>query len=152
MSNAVLRPLSADETKRLKLEQLLAMSNRIGNAVAADIAALESGKFEALATADPEIEKLCALYGREVKALKAAGGAKGAPGALISALKESGARMNALLKRHGILVSAMRNAAEGIVHAVAEEVERTRNNASPYGATPKVKRATPAAIVYNRVI
>ena len=142
----------ADKAKRLKLEQLLAMSNRIGNAIAADIAALESGKFNALATADPEIEKLCALYGREVTALKASGGIKNAPGTLLAAMKQSGARLNGLLRRHALLLGAMRNAAEGIVHAVAEEVEKTRASRAPYGAKPKSARGTPAAIVYNRVV
>jgi len=151
MSNPTLK-LDADKIKQLKLEQLLAMSNRIGNAVAADIAALESGKFSELATADPEIEKLCALYGREVMALKASGGIKGAPGALLAALKESGARLTSLLKRHGLLVGAMRSASEGIIHAVAEEVEKTRASKAPYGAKPKAPRGTPAAIVYNRVV
>jgi hypothetical protein len=151
MSNAAFK-LDADKTKQLKLEQLLAMSNRIGNAIASDIAALEHGKFDALATTDPEIEKLCALYGREVIALKASGGLKGAPTPLLAALKESGARLNALLKRHGLLVGAMRNAAEGIVHAVAEEVEKTRAAKAPYSAKPKAPRGTSGAIVYNRVV
>jgi hypothetical protein len=151
MSNPAIK-LDADKAKELKLEQLLALSNRIGNAIAADIAALEGGKFNELATADPEIERLCALYGREVVALKASGGIKGAPGALLAALKESGARLNSLLKRHGLLVGAMRNASEGIVHAVADEVEKTRTSKAPYGATPKAKRGSPGAIVYNRVV
>ncbi|HYM17645.1 MAG TPA: hypothetical protein VEU06_03700 [Micropepsaceae bacterium] len=151
MSNAAFK-LDADKTKQLKLEQLLAMSNRIGNAIASDIAALEHGKFDALATTDPEIEKLCALYGREVIALKASGGLKGAPTPLLAALKESGARLNALLKRHGLLVGAMRNAAEGIVHAVAEEVEKTRAAKAPYSAKPKAPHGTSGAIVYNRVV
>jgi hypothetical protein len=151
MSNPAMT-LDADKTRILKLEQLLAMSNRIGNAIAADITALESGKFDTLASADPEIEKLCALYGREVTALKSSGGINHAPRPLVAALKESGARLNGLLKRHNLLVGAMRNAAEGIVQAVAEEVEKTRANAAPYAASPKAKRGTPGAIVYNRVV
>ena len=128
------------------------MSNRIGNAIAADIAALEDGKFDTLASGDPEIEKLCLLYGREVTAMKASGGIKGAPPALLAALKESGARLNSLLKRHGLLVGAMRHASEGIVQAVAEEVEKTRAGKAPYGAKPEAPRGKPGAIVYNRVV
>jgi len=152
MSNAAIKQMDVNETKRLKLEQLLAMSNRLCKAIAADIAALESGKLTELATADPEIERLCALYGREVMTLKASGGIKDAPAALLGALKESGAQLNGLLKKHGLLVGAMRSAAEGIVHAVAEEVEKTRASVTPYGIMPKAKRGTPGAIIYNRVI
>jgi hypothetical protein len=142
----------ADKARVVKLEQLLALSNRIGNAIAADITALESGKFDALASTDPEIEKLCALYGREVTALKSSGGIKSAPRPLVAALKESGARLNGLLKRHNLLVGAMRNAAEGIVQAVAEEVEKSRASKAPYSPKPAAPRGAPGAIVYNRLV
>jgi hypothetical protein len=151
MSNAAFK-LDAEKARELKLEQLLAMSNRIGNAIATDIEALEGGKFDALSTGDPEIEKLCLIYGREVTALKASGGIKGAPAPLLAALKESGARLKSLLKRHGLLVGAMRHASEGIVQAVAEEVEKTRARKAPYGAKPEAPRGKPGAIVYNRVV
>ena len=140
-----------DKTSELRLEQVLAMSKRLANAIAADIKALENGKFDELATADPEIERLCALYGREVTALKAAGGIRGASEEMIAALKESGERLNGLLARHGHLVLAMRNAAEGLIKTVAEEVEKVKRSARPYCAQPG-KRSSSGAIIYNRVV
>jgi hypothetical protein len=142
------------ERQKLRLEQLLVVSRRLSGAIAADIAALEQGAFGELSTTDPEIERLCAFYGREVKALKAEGGVNGAPAPLIAALKESGAQLKGLLKRHGLLVSCMREAAEGLVQAVAEGVEKSRAGAAPYTATPALKRSSGSAgaIVYNKVV
>jgi hypothetical protein len=141
------------ERRRMRLEQLLTVSRRLTEAIAEDIAALEAGAFGDLKTTDPEIERLCAFYGREVRALKAEGGVKHAPAALLAELKESGARLDRLLKRHAGLVAAMRQASEGLVQAVAEGVEKIRTGAKPYAANPKPKRASPAgAIVYNKVV
>ncbi len=145
---------AAAERQKLRLEQLLTVSRRLSGAIAADIEALERGAFGDLKTTDPEIERLCAYYGREVKALKAEGGIKQAPAQLVTALRESGARLNELLKSHERLVAAMRHAAEGLVQAVAEGVEKSRAGEMPYTANPTPKRTSPAAgaIVYNKVI
>ena len=141
-----------DATQR-RIENLLAMSNRLCDAIAADIAALEEGEFGKLASTDPEIGRLCALYGREVTALKSTGGIKNVPAQLVAALKESGGRLNTLLGHHESLVSCMRQASEGLIQAVAEEVEKTRKRGAPYSAGPKLKRETSSgAIVYNKVI
>jgi hypothetical protein len=139
-------------SQTMRLEQLLTMSRRISDAIAADIAAIEKGNVPAVGTSDPEIEKLCAHYGREVAALKSAGGIKHAPPALIAKLRESGARMKKLLSRHERLVLCMREASEGLVKAVAEEVEKTRLEGVPYTAHPGGKRGSGGAIVYNKVI
>ena len=144
---------AAKERQKLRLEQLLTVSRRLSGAIAADIEALKRGAFGELKTTDPEIERLCAFYGREVKALKADGGIKHAPGQLVAALKESGAQLNGLLKIHERLVAAMRHAAEGLVQAVAEGVAKSRAGERPYTAVPTPKRASAAgALVYNRLI
>ena len=144
---------TAKERQRLRLEQLLTVSRRLSAAIAADIEALERGAFGELKTTDPEIERLCAFYGREVKSLKADGGIKHAPAQLVTALKESGAQLNGLLKIHERLVAAMRHAAEDLVQAVAEGVQKTRAGERPYTATPAPKRASAGgAIVYNKVV
>src|SRR5260221_11963038 len=114
------------ERQKLRLEQLLTVSRRLSAAIAADIEALERGAFGELKTTDPEIERLCAFYGREVKALKADGGIKHAPAQLVAALKESGAKLNGLLKIHEGLVAAMRHAAEGLAQGGGEGVAKNR--------------------------
>ena len=141
------------ERQRLRLEQLLTVSKRLIEAISGDIAALERGAFLELKTTDPEIERLCGFYGREVRALKAEGGVKGVPAKLIAALKETGGQLDKLLVRHERLLAAMREASEGLVQAVAEGVEKLRSGARPYGQQPKPKRPlSSGAIVYNKVI
>ena len=142
------------ERQRLRLEQLLTVSRRLIEAVSGDIAALERGAFTELKTTDPEIEKLCAFYGREVRSLKAEGGIKGVPKTLIAALKESGSELDKLLVRHAHLVAAMREASEGLVQAVAEGVEQARSGSKPYTQQPTPKRValSSGAIVYNKVV
>jgi hypothetical protein len=140
------------ERQRMRLEQLLTVSQRLTAAIHEDIAALQTGAFDALRTTDPEIERLCAFYGREVRALKAEGGVKRAPAPLLAAMRESGAELDRLLKHHERMVMAMREAAEGLVKAVADGVEQARAGAAPY-KTPQTKRpATTGAIVYNNVV
>lgn len=140
------------DARTTRCEQLLTISIRIGDAIQADIEALEKGRFDALKTADPDIDRLCAIYGREIKALKADGGVKGIAAALVAKLKESGARLNGLLARHERLVTCMKNVSEGLVHAVAEEVQKARERTAPYTAAPAPKRSSTGAIVYNNVV
>ena len=136
-----------------RIEQLLVLSNRLCDAISADIAALEKGDFANLATTDPEVGRLCALYGREVMALKGASGIKTVPAPLVAALKESGGRLNHLLGQHEALVGCLRQASEGLIQTVADEVEKTRKRGAPYSPVPKSKRDTSAgAIVYNKVV
>jgi hypothetical protein len=141
------------ERQRMRLEQLLTVSRRLTAAIGEDIAALEKGALDELRTTDPEVERLCAFYGREIRALKAEGGVKRAPAPLLAAMRESGAELDRLLKHHEHLVAAMREAAEGLVKAVAEGVEQSRAGAAPYTPAPKTKRASSSgAIVYNTVV
>ena len=152
MTTATKSDPAQDATQR-RVEHLLAMSNRLCDAIAADINALEQGDFSKLATTDPEVGRLCALYGREVTALKTHGGIKTVPAPLVAALKESGKRLNGLLGHHGSLVACMRQASEGLIQVVAEEVEKTRKRGAPYSATPEAKhQKSSGAILYNRVV
>ena len=142
-----------DEQNQRRVEQLLALSNRLCDAIAADIAALEKGDFANLATTDPEVGRLCTMYGREVMGLKAAGGVKDVAAELIAALKDSGGRLTHLLGQHEALVVCLRKASEGLIQTVAEEVDKTRKRGAPYSPVPKAKRETSGgAIVYNKVI
>jgi hypothetical protein len=135
------------------LEKLLAMSKKLTDAIEGDIAALEKGAFDRLRTTDPEIAALASLYAREVAALKKAGGiGKGAPAALIAELKNLGKRMRKSLTRHERLVMCMRQASEGLIQAVADEVEKTRARTAPYTAHPHAKPAQGGAIVYDKVV
>lgn len=136
-----------------RMETLLAMSTRLCDTISTDIAALEKGDFGGIASTDPEVGRLCALYGREVLALKNSGGVKNMPAELVAALKEAGERLSRLLGQHESLVLCMRQASEGLIQAVAEEVDKSRKRGAPYSAAPKSKReSSTGAIVYNKVV
>ena len=149
MSNAI--DPGKDEARQRRLEQLLAMSTRIGDAIAVDIAALEKGQFADLRTADPDIEKLLAIYGREVKSLKADGGIGNASPDIV-ALQPLQPDQLGVAARHERLVTCMRQASEGLVKAVAEEVQKTRERGAPYAPARKPQHKPGEAIVYNRVV
>ena len=143
---------SQNATER-RMEQLLILSNRLCDAISTDIVALEKGDFGGLATTDPEVGRLCAMYGREVMGLKAANGIKDVDPDLVAALRTSGARLNHLLGQHEALVGCLRQASEGLIQTVAEEVDKTRKRGVPYSPVPKAKRESSAgAIIYNKVV
>lgn len=133
------------------LDDLLAMGQRLATAIESDIAALQAGRFNDLATADPEIERLAARYARAVSALKTSGGLKAASPSLIAKLKELGTRMKPLLARHQHLTAAMRKVSEGLVQAIALEADKIRRHHQPYGQIQKPKAAH-APLLYNKVV
>jgi hypothetical protein len=136
-----------------RLEKLLVMGRRLADAMDGDIVALNKGAFDRLHTTDPEISNLALLYSREVAALKKAGGpGKDAPAALIADLKSLGKRLKSSLTKHERLVVAMRQASEGLVQAVAEEVEKQRSRTATYSAQRGAKSGQSGALMYNKVI
>ena len=135
------------------LDKLLAMGKRLADAVAADIAALERGAFQELRTTDPQVATLAAQYAREVSALKAAGGIRNAPATMVAALKETGARLKTLLIQHDRLVHCLRQASEGVVQTIAQEVEKSSKRSVPYSPkAAQAKAASAGAIVYNKMV
>jgi hypothetical protein len=145
-------PQAKDQTQRL--EKLLVMGRRLMAAIDGDIDALNKGAFDRLHTTDPEITALASLYAREVAALKKEGGiGKGAPAALLAEMKTLGKRMKLSLTRHERLLMCMRQASEGVVQAVANEVEKARARTTPYRVGPQARQAQgAAAILYNKVV
>jgi hypothetical protein len=92
------------------------------------------------------LEQLLTVSGRLIEA-------KRAPAALLTAMRESGAQLDRLLKHHEHLVGAMREASEGLVKAVAQGVEKIRTGDAPYTPVSKAKHASSSgAIVYNKVV
>jgi hypothetical protein len=142
----------APEERSHRLANLLSMGRRLAEALDTDIKALERGDFASLATTDPEFAKLCALYARDVAAAKGSGELRAAPREITAPLKETGLRLRKLLIHHAKLVAAMREASEGLMQAVAGEVEKTRRAARPYGAQGPAKPSSGSAILYNRVV
>jgi hypothetical protein len=132
-----------------RIERLIVMAERLIVALEADIAALKSGNPAAMRTIDPEIQRLSALYGREASGLSPAT-AKGAPEELRKRLFATTAKFRDALAMQTRLLTRMRNASEGMIKAIADEVERRRAPMRTYGRAP-VPRAG-GAMIYNSVI
>src|SRR4029079_11458925 len=113
-----------------KIERVIVLAERLIAALEADIAALERGAPQAMKTIEPEIQKLSALYAREAAGLSATI-ARSAPAELRGKLTRTTARFREVLGLQIRILTRVRNASEGVVHAVALEVERRRTAIRP---------------------
>jgi len=138
--------MSADAQK---IERLIAMAQRLIDALEGDLAALAKGNPRGLRTIEPEMLRLSALYGREAASLSAAE-AKAAPADLRKRLVDATGRFRDLLAAQTRLLTRMRGASEGMIRAVAEEIERQRAPLRVYGAaqTPRARDS----LLYNSVV
>jgi len=136
---------------RQKIALLIAMAERLIGALEADIAALKAGRPQEMRTIEPEIQRLSALYGREAAGLDPAR-AKAAPSELRQKFFDTTVRFREALALHTRLLTAVRNASEGIVKAVAEEVERRRSSVRTYAPAAAHYRPQTGAIVYDNLI
>ena len=136
---------------RQKIELLIAMAERLIGALEADIAALKAGRPQEMRTIEPEIQRLSAMYGREAAGLDPAR-TKAAPNELRRKFFDTTARFREVLALHTRLLTSVRNASEGIVKAVAEEVERRRSSIRTYAPAAAHYRPQAGAIVYDNVI
>jgi hypothetical protein len=133
-----------------RIERLISLAARLIEVLESDIAALKSGNTRALRTTDPEILRLSALYSREAAGLNP-NAAKSAPLALRRRLFEATGKFRDLLAAQTRLLTRMRGASEGMIRAVAEEIERQRTPLRPYAAVAQAPRSG-GALLYNSVV
>jgi hypothetical protein len=144
--------MTAQQTQEeLRLERLLSMAMRLIEALEGDIAALKSGNPGAMRTIDPEIQKLSALYAREAKGINTKA-AVSAPLDLRKRLFEATRKFRDLLAAQTRLLTRLRCASEGMVRAVAEELERSRAPLRTYGTTPAQAPRSSGAMIFNSVV
>lgn len=134
-----------------RYEQLTLMAERLAEALEADIAALEAGRPKTLRMVDLDMQKLSIVYSREVGALDPQA-AKQAPLETRKRFCAITHRLKGLLELHMRLVGRLRTASEGIIKAVAEDVERKRTAMRPYVSPRSAYRAPPGALVYNSIV
>ena len=134
-----------------KIELLIAMAERLIAAIEADIVALKAGRPQDLCTTNPEIQRLSALYGREAAGLDPAR-AKAAPSELRRKFFDTTAKFRDALALHTRLLTRMRNASEGIIKAVAEEVERRRAPMCSYAPAAARQRPYAGAMIYSALV
>jgi hypothetical protein len=136
---------------RIKVERVISLTDRIADMLGADIAALERGSALELRTNDPTVQQLTLLYAREAGTLNAAI-VKAVPAELRQKLTASTKRMNDTLKHHQRIITRVKNASEGMIRAVASEVERRRSFQRNYSRQPAAKPQSSGSLLYNSVI
>lgn len=130
--------------------QLLALTERLAERLAAETALFEARRPQAAAPSLAATAELAALYRAECLRLRREPGLlAGAPPGRLAALRAATERFEAVLARHGRAVSAAKVVTEGLVEAVAAEVARTRASGAAYGPSARQARADASAITLN---
>ena len=134
-----------------RIERLISLAERIITALEADIAALKEGRTVALSTNDPEIQKLTAIYGREAKGFDTRL-AQSAPPTLRQRFFAVTAKFREVLQLHARMITRVKNASEGMVRAIAREVERANAPMRTYGPRPGYKPPSAGPMLFNKVV
>jgi hypothetical protein len=134
-----------------RIERLIALAERLVDALEADIAALKAGKPAEMRSADPEIQKLSAIYGREAQTFDIRI-AKAAPPSLRERFLVITAKFRDVLQLHARMLARVKNASEGMIQAIAREVDRMNMPTRTYGPQSGYKPQPSGAMVFNRVV
>jgi hypothetical protein len=132
-----------------RIERVVTLTERLTEALEADIAALERARPAEMRIISPEMQQLAALYARESATLRPQL-VKTAAHPLHQKLVAATDRFRTTLASHGRLLARLRRATEGMIRAVAEEVERKRSVSRPYAPNLAATRP-PGALLYNGV-
>ncbi|HKQ43756.1 MAG TPA: hypothetical protein VJS47_00020 [Rhizomicrobium sp.] len=134
-----------------RIERLIAMAERLIVALEGDIAELKNGRTMMLRTNDPEIQRLTALYGREAQGFDPRI-AQSAPPSLRQRFIAITAKFREVLQMHARMLLKVKNASEGIVRAIAAEVERVNAPMRTYGPRPGAAPQSSGAMLFNKVV
>ncbi|HEY2032374.1 MAG TPA: hypothetical protein VGH02_01675 [Rhizomicrobium sp.] len=136
---------------KTKIERLILLTDRLSDALSADVKSLENANAKSLRSVEAQFQQLMLTYTREASSVNAAV-LKSITPELRQKLMESAKDMNDLLTRHQRLVTRVRNASEGIIRAIAKEVERRQISQRSYARVPTARPQAAGAMVYNSVI
>ena len=134
-----------------RIERLISLAERLVQALEADIAALKAGRPSELKSLDPEVQRLTALYGREAQNFDLRI-AKAAPPTLRARFMAATVKFRDVLMQHARMLTRVKNASEGMIQAIAREVERANQVTRPYGPRSSYAPKAAGAMVYNRVV
>jgi hypothetical protein len=134
-----------------RIERLISLAERLITALESDIASLKDGRTAGLATDDPEIQKLTALYSREAQGFDPRI-AQSAPPTLRQRFAAVTAKFREVLQLHARMIARVKNASEGVIRAIAAEVERANAPMRTYGPRPGYAPQSSGAMVFNKVV
>lgn len=133
-----------------KIERLMVMTERLTEALQADIAALERGRPREMRSHQPDMQQLSALYTREARAINP-DALKTLPREVRDPFTRATQRFREVLMLHARVLTRVRNATEGMIRAIAEDVAKRKNAQRPYAPKPTAPRS-PGALIYNSVV
>ena len=134
-----------------RIERLISLAERIIKALESDIAALKEGRGGALATNDPEIQKLTVIYGHEAKGFDPRLAQNAAP-TLRQRFFAVTAKFREVLQLHARMLTRVKNASEGVIRAIAKEVDRANAPMRTYGPRTAYKPAAAGPMLFNKVV
>jgi len=133
-----------------KIERLMALTERLTEALQADIEALERGRPREMRTPKPDVQQLTAFYRREAESFNAA--AVGAlPKDARDKLTDATVRFREVVALHARIVTRVKNATEGMIKAIADDVAKRKSAQRPYSPQRPVPRSADA-LIYNSVV
>lgn len=135
-----------------RVEQLILLTDRLTELVAAQAQAFEQRRLKDAATKQEEMARLANLYRHESMRVRADPGLiEGAPAEARQRLVRATEAFDAVLARQGRAIEAAHTVTEGLVKCIAEEVSRQRSQASVYGAGgAQANPQSATAITLNR--
>lgn len=137
--------------EKARVDRLIVLAERLIAALEADIEALKAGKPKEMKSTDPEILRLSALYSREAAQVNPAQ-TKLIPRESVIRLTDTTKRFRDSLARHTRILTRVKNASEGMIHAIADEVERKRAPLRTYAPARAPQRRATSAMLYNNVV
>lgn len=142
--------LIADDA-RDRVEQLLLLTARLTSLVTEETRRI-AAREDLIAADTDEKSRLANAYRLELARIKQDTSLiEGAPPEMLRQLKANTAKLHEVLADHEIELAAVKLIAEGMVHAMAEEVVRQRNGERGYGARGTIDTANgPAPAVLDR--
>jgi len=134
-----------------RIERLISLAERLVVAFEADISALKAGKPADMQSMTPEIQRLTALYGREAQNFDIRI-ARSAPLSLRHKFVAITTKFREVLTLHSRMLTRVKNASEGMIQAIAREVERMNQTSRTYGPRPGYAPKSSGAMLFNKVI
>lgn len=122
-------------TPQERVEQMLLLTERLTALIDAEATRIEARQPPLQGAEDEERNRLANAYRLELARIKQDPALiSGAAPPLLAKLRHQTEALHAAMARHQINLEALKAVAEGLVQAMAEEVNRQRQGAGQYGA------------------
>lgn len=134
-----------------RAEQLLLITERLNALILAETARINARQPPLAGAEGDEKNRLSNAYRLELARIKQDPSLMaGVAPQLVEKLKTETAALHAALADHELALGAVKIVAEGLVHAMAEEVARQRNGARGYGARGEMATGQASAAVLDK--